>query len=480
MRHARSGAVTTLLVWVAFASTASAQGYDPARRYPVDQLKQDLALLRGALEEAHPSLHWYVPEFELEAAFDRASAALVRPMTERELHSLLAPVVTLVRDGHTALDVSQALEEWVGSRRWPYLPFSLWLDRDQLNVLNNASSDPSIQPGDRLLEVNGLATASLVSTARQLVSGDGFGETWRDFHLNFGSLRRVAAHNLDITEPFTVTLQRPDGRRYTTTVTRAKPGDGPPPRKPPHDFRVLDDGAALFTINGFGYPDAAAVHVPVFKEVAARNVRHLIIDLRENSGGNGDLVVDLMRYLVDRPFRLLAGSWARLRRPDRPSFARHLDARTTKQLQDNNRFIRSEGGRHHFDNDALGVKQPSPQYPYRGAVYLLTSGRTFSSASLFVASLKAQRKVTVIGEETGGGEAGFSAGINQRVTLPHTRLRLRLPLFRLMSASTAPNRGRGVMPDHAIHYGWREKLAGKDLELARALELVAASPPALQ
>jgi len=459
---------------VTTARPAGAAPYDPQRRYQPAELQQDFRLLRGALEEAHPGLHLYISARELDRAFEDAQAALTRPMTAREFHSLVAPVVTLIRDGHTGVEMSADHDAWSDSQPVAFLPFSLWLEGDVLYVVRNGSNDPSIQPGDRLLEVNGVPVEKLIATARGLVSTDGFNETGQDFHLNFGALKRAAAENFDIQPPFTVTFQRADGRRFATTVVKSQtppPGMGPPPARPVHSFEVLEGGVGLLTINGFSYDDE--LHLPMFKQLAERNVQHLILDLRGNSGGNGALAVELMRFLVDKPFRLVGDSWAKLRHPERPSFARHLDRRTTRQLLENNRFRSGEFGRYRFDNGALGVKQPRDRYVYRGALYVLTSGRTFSSASLFVASLKAQRKVIVIGQETGGAEAGFCAGINQKVTLPNTGLRLKLPLFRMMSASTAPDQGRGVMPDHKILRHWQDQLSGKDLELARALDLAA-------
>jgi hypothetical protein len=34
-----------------------------------------------------------------------------------------------------------------------------------------------------------------------------------------------------------------------------------------------------------------------------------------------------------------------------------------------------------------------------------------------------------------------------------------------------------VMPDHEVHYGWRDVAAGKDLELELALALIARATP---
>jgi hypothetical protein len=55
--------------------------------------------------------------------------------------------------------------------------------------------------------------------------------------------------------------------------------------------------------------------------------------------------------------------------------------------------------------------------------------------------------VTLVGEETGGGYYGNTAWMIPDVTLPHTKLRFRLPRFRLVIDRSRVKNGRGVLPD---------------------------------
>ena len=52
----------------------------------------------------------------------------------------------------------------------------------------------------------------------------------------------------------------------------------------------------------------------------------------------------------------------------------------------------------------------------------------------------------MVGEETGGGAYGNSAWLIPDITLPNTKVRFRLPLFRLVIDKDAP-KGRGVIPE---------------------------------
>jgi hypothetical protein len=53
----------------------------------------------------------------------------------------------------------------------------------------------------------------------------------------------------------------------------------------------------------------------------------------------------------------------------------------------------------------------------------------------------------VIGEETGGGAYGNTAWMIPDVTLPNTKVRFRLPKFRLVMDEKLVKDGRGIIPD---------------------------------
>ncbi len=57
------------------------------------------------------------------------------------------------------------------------------------------------------------------------------------------------------------------------------------------------------------------------------------------------------------------------------------------------------------------------------------------------------QNVTIVGEETGGGWHGNSGIIIPDIVLPHTRLRIRLPFFRLVQFEHVAKNGKGVLPD---------------------------------
>ena len=55
--------------------------------------------------------------------------------------------------------------------------------------------------------------------------------------------------------------------------------------------------------------------------------------------------------------------------------------------------------------------KPYRNLHFNGNIYIVQGGYTFSAAAMFVLNIKGQQNVTVVGEETGGGDYGTTTFI---------------------------------------------------------------------
>lgn len=81
----------------------------------------------------------------------------------------------------------------------------------------------------------------------------------------------------------------------------------------------------------------------------------------------------------------------------------------------------------------------------------------------------------LIGEETGSRIEGFAAGSTETIYLPHSRIKIDIPRYHIINLlADADNiTNRGLIPDHEIAYTIEDILADIDLEMNKALELIA-------
>jgi C-terminal processing protease CtpA/Prc len=205
-----------------------------------------------------------------------------------------------------------------------------------------------------------------------------------------------------------------------------------------------------------------------FKELRKQGTKNLVIDLRGNGGGSVTNSNLLAKYISQKPFKIADSLYA-VRRNSK--YGRYQQDRFWNWLFLASLTRRESDGRYHFRYFENRYFKPKRRHHYDGMVYILTGGNTFSASTLFIQSVKAQENVVVVGEETGGGAYGNNAWLIPDVTLPHTGVRFRLPLLRLVIDTTAI-KGRGVLPEVLVEPTVGAIRRNADYKTEKVLELI--------
>ena len=231
--------------------------------------------------------------------------------------------------------------------------------------------------------------------------------------------------------------------------------------------------SAFMTLNSFSRGNLLKQFFKkTFKSLKKNNIKHLVIDVRGNGGGDASLSTLLTRYMINDKFKLTDSLYAVNR-----------SSQYGKRIQ--NQWIywtimqfltkKRADGNYHFGYFERHYFKPRNKYHFDGNVYILTGGNSFSATTLFAGALKGQNNVTLVGEETGGAAYGNSAWMIPDVTLPNTRVRFRLPKFRLVVNKDWPKNGRGVQPDIFAVPTVDAIKRGVDYKVEKVKELIIAS-----
>jgi C-terminal processing protease CtpA/Prc len=224
-----------------------------------------------------------------------------------------------------------------------------------------------------------------------------------------------------------------------------------------------------------------------FKELKKRKVGNLIIDLRENYGGDNILAVALYSYLTAGSFTAMAPSLTKLSGVLSVSPQSTFPAgnypflRTHKVTPLANGYFELRDGidsKKEYDSNFIysgpGNKPTNiGKNKFAGKVYCLTSPLSFSAAANFATLLQRDNRATFIGEETGGAKGAYCGGGYYTVTLPHSEIRLQIPfMHRSVSGLNKNEVGRGVIPDYPVKRTIEDVRAGYDRCFEKALELI--------
>jgi len=482
-------------LFLCFSCQTSREAYNPDRKFSPAALQSDYLLSRHILEDMHPSLYWYTPRDTMDGYFDRGYAALKDSMTEAQFRTLLSYTFSKVGCGHTSVRTSKGYNQYIDTARVPQFPLVLKFWKDTMVVAVNLNRRDSILKRGMILQsINGRTAGQLMDTLFNYIVTDGYNQTGKYQYLStglnfsnwyknvFGYTSRftidyadtgnqVKEVSIPLYDPRADTVRRLFARRLIPGVEPSRKR-----RKEMNTFLTrnlrIDSGSntAFMTLNTFEHGNHL---VPFFhqsfRDLDEKKIQNLVIDVRSNGGGDATNSTLLTRYIIDKKFKLADSLYA-IRRHS--SYDKYIGKSLLYRFM--MLFVTSKraDGRYHFGYFERHYYHPKRLHHFDGQVYILTGGNSFSATTLFAGSLKGQKNVTLVGEETGGGFYGNTAWMIPDVTLPNTGVRFRLPRFRLVVDKMREKNGRGVLPDVSSLPSADAIGKGFDFKTAKVKELI--------
>lgn len=474
------------LVWIGLVScvligcSVTRSNYSPHEKLSPEALKKDFTLFRNVLEESHPSLYWFTPKDSVDYFFDHAYRQLTDSMHEREFRTLLSYVVSKLRCGHTSVRYSREYTRYLDTARLKIFPLSIKMWSDTMVVLGNLNrKDSAIKRGTVLKHINNYTGNIIRDTFFNFISGDGYALNGRYQSIsnrgNFGTLFRnifglpdslsidyIDSTGVERSRRISIFNPLEDTTGRTSALTTGDISRRDIRSRGLNTTRNIQIDTTLksayMTVNTFSRGNRLrGFFRRSFRVLKQHDIKYLVIDVRSNGGGDAGNSTLLTQYVINRKFKIADSLYA-IKRSSH--YASHIRLQPIYWFMMQFVTKKRSDGLYHFGYFERHYFKPKKKNHFDGKVYIVTGGNSFSATTLFAQALKGQKNVIIVGEETGGGAYGNTAWMIPDVTLPNSRLKFRLPKFRLVMNSDLVKEGRGVVPDikvlptvESIRYG---------------------------
>jgi hypothetical protein len=462
-----------------------------AVRFSRAEATEELNTLAGLLDRVHADPYWFQSRDIVDTERRRLIDAMPASLSQAELCLRLSTLLATLDDGHSSMFCDTLVrQEWQKAAKASppetqtvrmFQPFMRLDDQNHL-IVQWPNYAPGIEPGDRLLRVNGHDADALLATWARETSHDT--EAGRLAVVARRFRAQLELH--DIRAPYQVTVVAPGGPNRDVTIQgdpvnylwQERPAPAPPPntqtpsaavapvakpvevRTPFFNYRMMRPGVAYMEFFSLIGDDLLSTQSSfkksveaMFRQVAVDKPRVLIIDVRENGGGEDTIAAELYRHFTEKPFRLLASARVKRSREVRDAGKQILripfrwmglplliaDGRSY--------FLGAEGTMSRPQTRPI-LKRPRAEPFFDGPVCVLTGPHTYSAGVEFADAAKAFGLATIVGEPTGGQPNSFGNPFTFK--LRRSGLVVQLATSRAERASGDVTDFKPVIPDIVV------------------------------
>ncbi len=457
-----------------------------AQKLTPTQTHEDLQFLKRKLDMLHPGMGYYTPKARMEFLYDSLYNNLTSPVDYLTFYHHLSPLITALKDGHTNLNHRR---NFIG-KTTHFVPFYIRQADGKYYISHNVSDDRTLKRGTELLTINGRAVTDI---HRELMAVDHAGsdgdnltgrQQWSmvqfaDYYAaQFGSVDSVQVQYRLQGDTLTrqTRLRCPTAAAFKDTLAKRY-------EEINHGYdnlsvRVVDSlsRTAVLRVSTFM---GSKKYDPfqwafkrrlkrAFRAIHEQGIDNLIVDVQNNGGGAVINSARLLQYWLPESFTVMD------REQMKPAAKHELVNRWNPFSALNfSLHYKSDASGSFMSRSAKSRYRPNKSLAFRGNLYFLMNGASFSASTSVLAKTLDAGIGTYVGEACGGAYWGDFAGHFKFITLPNSHLQVRIPLKKLTHA-VAANRANGftIEPDFDVSRSYDDLLANRDYLLSYTLGLI--------
>jgi len=418
----------------------------PERKFGKQEILKDLSYLYKSLNDAHYDLYAYISKEAFYDNYNRLKTSIPNDsLNTLEATTLLQKLISTVNNGHTEIDFPATSYREYAYKKGTVFPLELAFENNKNLIRKNFSDNTNIKIGQEILSINGKSMPDILAKIYPLISAER--SYFKNAKIEFYSFPRlywqaygkqnnfeIEVKNNDLTEKHILyAIPLIDGyERKRTDIMNATMSLN------------FFNNTAYINPGDFGgsweiyqkFIDSA------FVQVNSKNSKNLIIDLRNNKGGDNSFSDYLVSYIADTPFK----------------WCSELTIKTSQFLKDHTRKNNDTISTYfqnilkHKNGERYSYKfekyQPQPKNKkYGGTTYVLVNRQSHSQSALTAAQIQDYKFGTIVGEETGDYPTLYASQF--QYSLPITGIVVKVAKGYIIRVNGSKKQ-EGVIPDILI------------------------------
>ena len=422
------------------------------KKMSIHEQKEDFEIFRNTLTSIHPNLYLYTPKSTLDSMLFDLEAQLNEPLSPVHFFRLLTPIIHAVRNSHTTIRPPESFLDYVRSDV-NRLPMKFIYRNDSLIVVDIYAANYRIKSGDVVTKINGIPAAELMDSLAQYTFIDGYNQHYSNY-LSSIYLSRRYAYFIGEPSQFIVEFYDSNGnieKEYIESlpIEAFNPEKNTRDDKKKYNFKI-ENNIAYITVRDFTIEKEQKFKKDLneyFKQITRQNIEYLVLDLRDNRGGNPENTDNLLRFFIKEKVYPIKEKFSLI--DDLAGYEHILIDDAYKYFQRSKKGSNSNGV--YILEDEINVSIKPNRHQFKGKLVVLINENCASATTSFLGQIRTHVSEAVfIGNTTLGNPYIVVADYMVSLKLPNSDLIVKIPLVSSEKNVDFQNPRGGVEPDIVI------------------------------
>ncbi|WP_318311808.1 S41 family peptidase [Flagellimonas crocea] len=411
-----------------------------------EEILEDLVFLKESLAEAHYNLYAYTPKSQFDKNYNLIKQGIQKDsFSLLEATSIFQKVISKANNGHTEINFPGTSYGQYANSGGTLFPLEIAFENGKSLIRKNWSSNTDIKIGAEILSINGTAMSEILSKINPLLSAER--PYFKNAKIELYSFPRLYWQAYGKQDRFEVTI-RSNGVTKTYLVDAIALIEGYEMKRnelidSDRKLEFIGKSAYLKPGNFSGNEEEYRQFIDsAFGQIIERKSKNLIVDLRNNGGGDDSYSDYLVSYVANRPFKWHSSFKLKT--------SKFLKEHVRKKYDTTSTFwqsILNHKNGEAFDYDFEPREPQPPSKRFVGNLYVLVNRQSHSQAAVTAAQIQDYHFGTIVGEETGEYPTLYASQF--QYALPNTKITVNVSKGYTIRVNGSTKK-EGVVPDIRI------------------------------